>query len=273
MALALQPVGTALFANSPFTEGKPNGFVSFSSEIWRDTDKRPRRHAAVGVRAGHGLRALRRLRARCADVFHQARRPITSTFTANRSAIISRASSFPASAPRCRIGPTHVSTIFPEVRLKRYIEMRGSDGGPWRRLPSLPAFWVGLIYDDASLDACWEIVKDWTAGERQKLRDDVPRLGFKATIRAKGCSRSPSRRWCWRTGAGPPQEARSERSRRDRLPAAAPGDRGARHYAGGRVARKIPRAVERLGRSDLRRIRVLSRRSLSRAQREGLLRA
>jgi glutamate--cysteine ligase len=77
----------------------------------------------------------------------------------------------------------HVSTIFPEVRLKRYIEMRGSDGGPWRRLPSLPAFWVGLIYDDANLDACWDIVKDWTAEERQKLRDDVPRLGFRAMIR------------------------------------------------------------------------------------------
>ena len=79
----------------------------------------------------------------------------------------------------------HVSTIFPEVRLKRYIEMRGADGGPWRRLPALPAFWVGLIYDDANLDACWEIVKDWTAEERQKLRDDVPRLGFKATIRGR----------------------------------------------------------------------------------------
>jgi glutamate--cysteine ligase len=77
----------------------------------------------------------------------------------------------------------HVSTIFPEVRLKRYIEMRGSDGGPWRRLPALPAFWVGLIYDDANLDACWEMVKDWTAEERQKLRDDVPKLGFRTAIR------------------------------------------------------------------------------------------
>ncbi len=79
----------------------------------------------------------------------------------------------------------HISTIFPEVRLKRYLEMRGSDGGPWRRLPSLPAFWVGLIYDDANLDACWDIVKDWTADERQALRDDVPKLGFKAAIRGR----------------------------------------------------------------------------------------
>ena len=185
VALALQPVGTALFANSPFTEGKPNGFVSFRSEIWRDTDNAARRHAAVGVRAGHGLRALRRLRARRADVFRQARRQIHRRRPASRSAIIWPASSLPGERATISDWANHVSTIFPEVRLKRYIEMRGSDGGPWRRLPSLPAFWVGLIYDDANLDACWDIVKDWTAQERQKLRDDVPRLGFKATIRGR----------------------------------------------------------------------------------------
>ena len=106
-----------------------------------------------------------------------------STCPASRSAIISRASCVPGEVATISDWANHVSTIFPEVRLKRYIEMRGSDGGPWRRLPSLPAFWVGLIYDDANLDACWEIVKDWSAGERQKLRDDVPKLGFKAKIR------------------------------------------------------------------------------------------
>jgi glutamate--cysteine ligase len=77
----------------------------------------------------------------------------------------------------------HLSTIFPEVRLKRYIEMRGSDSVPWRWLPALPAYWVGLLYDDDVLDAAWDLVKNWTAQERQKLRDDVPVLGFKATIR------------------------------------------------------------------------------------------
>jgi len=77
----------------------------------------------------------------------------------------------------------HISTIFPEVRLKRYLEMRGSDCGAWRRLPALPAFWIGLLYDNDVLDEAWSLVKDWTTQERQKLRDDVPRLGFKATIR------------------------------------------------------------------------------------------
>src|SRR5437764_14468316 len=76
----------------------------------------------------------------------------------------------------------HLSAIFPEVRLKRYLEMRGADGGPWRRLPAFAAFWVGLLYDDASLDAAWDLVKDWTAEERQTLRDEVPKLGFKARI-------------------------------------------------------------------------------------------
>jgi glutamate--cysteine ligase len=76
----------------------------------------------------------------------------------------------------------HLSTIFPEVRLKRYLEMRGADGVPWGRLPALPAFWVGLLYDDTSLDAAWDIARSWTEQERQTLRDDVPRLGFKARI-------------------------------------------------------------------------------------------
>jgi glutamate--cysteine ligase len=78
----------------------------------------------------------------------------------------------------------HLSTIFPEVRLKQYLEMRGADSNPWRVLPALPAYWVGLLYDDDSLEAAWDLVKNWTAQERQKLRDDVPMLGFKAKIRA-----------------------------------------------------------------------------------------
>jgi glutamate--cysteine ligase len=89
----------------------------------------------------------------------------------------------PGERPTISDWANHLSTIFPEVRLKRYLEMRGSDGGPWRRLPSLSAYWVGLLYDDDVLNACWDMVKHWTAQERQKLRDDVPTLGFKAEIR------------------------------------------------------------------------------------------
>src|SRR5437763_15700208 len=182
VALALQPVGTALFANSPFTEGKANGFVSFRSEIWRDTDNQRAGMLPFVFEDGMGFERyadyaldvpmyfLKR-GDQYIDVSGKSFRDhLTGKLLAGERATISD-------------WANHVSTIFPEVRLKRYIEMRGSDGGPWRRLPSLPAFWVGLIYDDANLDACWEIVKDWTVAERQNLRDDVPRLGFKAKIR------------------------------------------------------------------------------------------
>jgi glutamate--cysteine ligase len=88
----------------------------------------------------------------------------------------------PGERPTISDWANHLSTIFPEVRLKRYLEMRGADSGPWRRLPSLTAYWVGLLYDDDALNSCWDMVKDWTEHGRQKLRDDVPRLGFKAKI-------------------------------------------------------------------------------------------
>ncbi len=91
----------------------------------------------------------------------------------------------PGERPTISDWANHLSTIFPEVRLKRYLEMRGADGGPWQRLPSLAALWVGLLYDDDALSACWDLVKGWSAAERQKLRDDVPRLGFNAEIRGR----------------------------------------------------------------------------------------
>jgi glutamate--cysteine ligase len=94
-----------------------------------------------------------------------------------------RNAALPNQRPTLSDWANHLSTIFPEVRLKRYLEMRGADGVPWDRLPSLSAFWVGMLYDDTSLDTAWDIVKHWNAQERQALRDDVPRLGFKARIR------------------------------------------------------------------------------------------
>src|SRR4029079_2318560 len=88
----------------------------------------------------------------------------------------------PGERPSISDWANHLSTIFPEVRLKRYLEMRGADGGPWRRLPSLTAYWVGLLYDEDSLDAAWDLVKGWSAQERQQLRDEVPQRGFRAVI-------------------------------------------------------------------------------------------
>ncbi|MEW6454688.1 MAG: glutamate--cysteine ligase [Pseudomonadota bacterium] len=184
VALALQPVGTALFANSPFTEGKPNGFLSFRSEIWRDTDNQRAGMLPFVFESGMGFE---RYVDYALDVPMYFIKRGDSYIDVSGKSFRDHFEGKLIPGERATISDwaNHISTIFPEVRLKRYIEMRGSDGGPWRRLPSLPAFWIGLIYDDANLDACWEIVKGWTAEERQKLRDDVPRLGFQAEIRGR----------------------------------------------------------------------------------------
>ena len=184
VALALQPVATALFANSPFTEGKPNGFLSFRSEIWRDTDANRSGMLPWAFDAGMGFEAyvdyaldVPMYFIKRGDIYIDVAGKSFRDFFAGKLADL------PGERPTISDWANHLSTIFPEVRLKRYLEMRGADGGPWRRLPSLTAYWVGLLYDDDALDACWDMVKDWSAQERQKLRDDVPKLGFQAEIR------------------------------------------------------------------------------------------
>jgi glutamate--cysteine ligase len=102
-----------------------------------------------------------------------------------RAFLEGRLPQLPGEKPVAKDWADHLTTIFPEVRLKKYLEMRGTDSGPWRRLCALPAFWVGILYDQEALDAAWDLVKDWTADERQKLRDDVPKLALKATIRGR----------------------------------------------------------------------------------------
>src|ERR1700704_3617825 len=186
VSLALQPVSTALFANSPFTEGKPNGLLSFRSEIWRDTDNQRAGMLPFAFEPGMGFE---RYVDYALDVpMYFVKRDDEYIDVSGKSFRDLFAGKLPGHG---NLGATasdwvnHVSTIFPEVRLKRFLEMRGADAGPWRRLPAHPAFWVGLLYDDASLDAAWDLVKEWTAEERQKLRDDVPRLGFKAVIRGR----------------------------------------------------------------------------------------
>lgn len=183
VSLALQPVATALFANSPFTEGKPNGFLSFRSEIWRDTDADRSGMLPWAFEPGMGYERWVDYALDVPMYFvKRGDRYIDVAGRSFRDLLDGRLAELPGERPTLSDWANHISTIFPEVRLKRYLEMRGSDAVPWRSLPSLPAFWVGLLYDDANLDAAWEIVKGWTADERQTLRDDVPRLGFAATI-------------------------------------------------------------------------------------------
>ena len=186
VSLALQPVGTALFANSPFTEGRPNGFLSFRSEIWRDTD-----NARAGMLPwvfDEGMGFERWVDYALDVPMYFVKRGDAYIDVAGQSFRDLMAGTLPGlPGERATISDwaNHMSTIFPEVRLKRYLEMRGSDSVPWHRLPSLSAFWVGLLYDSANLDAAWDMVKDWTAEERQALRDAVPRQGFAARIRGR----------------------------------------------------------------------------------------
>jgi glutamate--cysteine ligase len=184
VSLALQPVATALFANSPFTEGKPNGLLSFRSEIWRDTDNARAGMLPWAFESGMGFE---RWVDYALDVpMYFVKRGddyIDVSGSSFRDFFAGKNAKLPGERPTLSDWANHLSTIFPEVRLKRYLEMRGADGVPWDRLPALPAFWVGLLYDDVSLDAAWDIAKGWTAHDRQALRDDVPRFGFKARIK------------------------------------------------------------------------------------------
>jgi glutamate--cysteine ligase len=183
VSLALQPVATALFANSPFTEGKPNGFLSFRSEIWRDTDADRSGMLPWAFEPGMGYERWVDYALDVPMYFvKRGDRYIDVAGRSFRDLLAGTLADLPGERATISDWANHVSTIFPEVRLKRYLEMRGSDAVPWRSLPSLPAFWVGLLYDDVGLDAAWDLAKHWTAEERQALRDQVPRLGFKATI-------------------------------------------------------------------------------------------
>jgi glutamate--cysteine ligase len=184
VSLALQPIATALFANSPFTEGRPNGFVSYRSQIWTDTD--PDRCGTLPFVFEPGMGFERYvdwvLDAPMYFVYRDGRY-IDASGQSFRDFLQGRLPALPGEQPTLSDWSDHLTTVFPEVRLKRFLEMRGADGGPWRVICALPALWVGLLYDPASLDAAAALVSDWTAEEREKLRADVPRLGLRAPFR------------------------------------------------------------------------------------------
>ncbi len=184
VALALQPVATALFADSPFTEGRPNGFMSFRSQIWTDTD--PDRTGMLDFVFEDGF-SFERYADYLLDVpmyfVYRDGKYIDAAGQSFRDFLAGRLPALPGERPTIKDWADHATTAFPEVRLKRYLEMRGADGGPWGRLCALPAFWVGLLYDDTALDAAWDLVKDFSMTERHALRDTVPRLALKTPFR------------------------------------------------------------------------------------------
>lgn len=186
VSLAWQPIATAIFANSPFTEGKRNGFLSFRSAVWLDTDKDRTGMLPFVFEDGMGFE---RYVDYALDVpMYFIKRGETYHDVAGlsfRDLMAGKLPGHPSERAVLSDWVNHVGTIFPEVRLKRYLEMRGADSGPLSRIVALPALFVGLLYDQGVLDAAWDRVKHWTAEERQRLREDVPRLGFKASIRGE----------------------------------------------------------------------------------------
>ncbi len=184
VSLALQPVATALFADSPFTEGRPNGFLSYRSHIWTDTD--PDRTGMLDFVFEDGFGYERYVDYLLDVPMYFVQRGSDYIDVAGQSFrdfLDGRLPGLPGELPTLRDWSDHMTTAFPEVRLKTFLEMRGADGGPWNRLCALPAFWVGLLYDDAALDAAWDLVRDFTRAERHALRDGVPRHGFKLPFR------------------------------------------------------------------------------------------
>ena len=184
VSLALQPIATAIFACSPFTEGKPNGFLSMRSEVWRDTDRNRTGMLPFVFEPGMSFERYADYALGVPMYFvYRDGRYIDAAGASFADFLAGRLPQLPGEYPTEDDWSDHLTTLFPEVRMKRFLEMRGADGGRWRRICALPAFWTGLLYDRTSLDAAWDLVKDWTAEERQGLRNAVPKSALKTPFR------------------------------------------------------------------------------------------
>jgi len=184
--LALQPVATALFANSPFREGKPNGFLSYRSHIWTDVDNNRAGMLPFVFESGMSFERYvdYALDVPMYFVFRDGRY-IDVAGRSFRNFLDGRVGELKGVTPTMSDWADHLTTIFPEARLKRFLEMRGADGGAWRRICGLPALWAGIFYDQVALDGAWDLVKDWSAEERQQLRDSVPHQAFRTPFRRR----------------------------------------------------------------------------------------
>lgn len=184
VSLALQPVATALFANSPFTDGKPNGYLSYRSYIWTQTDPNRTGMLPFVFEDGMGFEGYVDYMLDVPMYFvMRDGRYVDAAGQSFRDFLSGKLPALPGEKPTMHDWEDHLTTVFPEVRLKRFLEMRGADGGPWGSLCALPAFWVGLLYDSSSLDAAWDLVSDWTEAERAALRATVPEKGLTTPFR------------------------------------------------------------------------------------------
>ncbi len=186
VSLALQPLATAMFADSPFYEGKPSDYLSFRSHIWTDTD--PGRSGILPFVFEDGM-GYERYVDYMLDVpmyfVYRDGKYVDAAGQSFRDFLKGKLPARPGEIPTMSDWSDHMTTAFPEVRLKKFLEMRGADGGPWSRLCALPALWVGLLYDQSALDAAWDLVKHWTAEDHAFLRREVPKRALKTQFKGK----------------------------------------------------------------------------------------
>ncbi|WP_339933761.1 glutamate--cysteine ligase [uncultured Brevundimonas sp.] len=182
-SLALQPIATALFACSPFTEGKPNGFLSARANVWTDTDPDRTGMLDFVFAEGFGYETYANYALDTPMYFaKRGERYVDASGQSFRDFLRGELPALPGELPTMQDWGDHLTTLFPEVRLKSYLEMRGADGGPWSRICGLPALWAGILYDAPSLAAAWDLCKDWDIADHERLRSDVTRLGLKAEV-------------------------------------------------------------------------------------------
>lgn len=184
VGLALQPIATALFANSPFKEGKPNGYLSYRSAVWLDTDGNRTGMLPFAFENGMGYERYVDYALDVPMYFvKRGEHYIDAAGASFRDFLAGRLAQLPGARPTIDDWADHLTTLFPEVRLKRFLEMRGADSGLWRNLCALPAFWTGILYGAQSLDAAYDLVCDWTAEERERLRREVPETALGTPFR------------------------------------------------------------------------------------------
>jgi glutamate--cysteine ligase len=182
-SLALQPIATALFANSGLYEGKPSGYASYRAHIWTDTDADRTGLLNFVFEDGFGFERYRDYMLDVPMYFvRRNNKFIDAAGQSFRDFLAGKLPALPGEVPTMEDWEDHLSTAFPEVRLKTFLEMRGADGGPWARICALPAFWVGLLYDDDALAAAWGLAKGWSREQREALRDDAARFGLQAKV-------------------------------------------------------------------------------------------
>lgn len=184
VGLALQPIITAMFANSPFTEGKPNGFLSKRSHVWTDTDNNRTGMLPFVFDEGFSYEQYVDY-ALDVPMYFVYRNGVYHDVTGRsfRDFLAGKLEGFEGELPTMTDWENHLTTIFPEVRMKKFLEMRGADDGLWGKICGLPAIWVGLLYDSNTLDAAWDLVKDWTEEERDALRNQVPKTALQTPFR------------------------------------------------------------------------------------------